>query len=30
VYMSESKLDPRQLAAAQAEVGELVGREKWR
>jgi beta-lactamase class A len=30
VYMSESKLDPRQLAAAHAEVGELVGREKWR
>lgn len=29
VYMSESKLDTAHLAAAHAEIGELVGREKW-
>jgi len=29
VYMSASKLDPKQLAAAHAEVGKLVGQEKW-
>jgi beta-lactamase class A len=29
VYMSESKLPTAQLVAAQAEIGELVGREKW-
>jgi beta-lactamase class A len=29
VYMSGSKLDPKQLAAAHAEVGKLVGQEKW-
>jgi beta-lactamase class A len=29
VYMSESTLDTPQLAAAHAEIGELVGREKW-
>jgi beta-lactamase class A len=29
VYMSESKLPTAQLAAAHAEIGELVGREKW-
>jgi beta-lactamase class A len=29
VYMSESTLDTKTLAAAQAEVGRLVGEEKW-
>jgi beta-lactamase class A len=29
VYMSESKLPTAQLAAAHAEIGALVGREKW-
>jgi hypothetical protein len=29
VYMSESKLAPAQLASAQAEIGMLVGEEKW-
>jgi beta-lactamase class A len=29
VYMSESARDAKELAAAQAEIGELVGREKW-
>jgi beta-lactamase class A len=29
VYMSESKLSPQELAVAQAEIGELIGREKW-
>jgi len=29
VYMSESMLDVKQLAAAQAEIGVLVGQEKW-
>ena len=29
VYMSESKLETVQLAAAHAEIGQIVGREKW-
>jgi beta-lactamase class A len=29
VYMSDSKLDTAQLSAAQAEIGQIVGREKW-
>ena len=29
VYMSESPSDPKELAAAQAELGTMVGREKW-
>ena len=29
VYMSDSKLDTAQLAAAHAEIGQIVGREKW-
>ena len=29
VYMSGSSLDPKQLAAAHAAVGEIVAREKW-
>jgi beta-lactamase class A len=29
VYMSESARDPKELAAAHAEIGALVGREKW-
>jgi beta-lactamase class A len=29
VYMSGSKLDAKQLAAAHAEIGQLAGREKW-
>lgn len=29
VYMSESTLDVKQLAAAHAEVGALVAKEKW-
>jgi len=29
VYMSESTRDAKQLAAAHAEIGALVGREKW-
>jgi beta-lactamase class A len=29
VYMSDSKLEPKALSAAHAEVGELVGHEKW-
>lgn len=29
VYMSGSTLDAKQLAAAHAEIGKLVGREKW-
>jgi beta-lactamase class A len=30
VYMSESKLDAGQLAAAQAEIGGMIGKEKWK
>lgn len=30
VYMSESTRDVRALSAAQAEIGAMVGREKWR
>jgi beta-lactamase class A len=30
VYMSESKLDTKALNAAHAEIGALVGREKWK
>lgn len=30
VYMSESTLDTKSLAAAHAEVGGLVGKENWR
>jgi beta-lactamase class A len=29
VYMSGSTLDAKQLAAAHAEVGEIIGHEKW-
>jgi beta-lactamase class A len=29
VYMSESARDPKELAAAHAEIGALVAREKW-
>jgi beta-lactamase class A len=29
VYMSESALDAKELAAAQAEIGAVVAREKW-
>jgi beta-lactamase class A len=29
VYMSESAKDPKELAAAQAEIGALVAKEKW-
>jgi len=29
VYMSESKLGAPELAAAQAQIGEIIGREKW-
>jgi beta-lactamase class A len=29
VYMSESTLETPQLATAHAEIGEMVGREKW-
>ena len=29
VYMSESKLGTQELAAAQAQIGEVIGREKW-
>lgn len=29
VYMSESQLDTPHLAAAHAEIGQIVGREKW-
>jgi beta-lactamase class A len=29
VYMSESKLPTAQLASAHAEIGQIVGREKW-
>ena len=29
VYMSESKLGPKELTAAHAEIGALIGREKW-
>jgi beta-lactamase class A len=29
VYMSESARDAKELAAAQAEVGAMIGREKW-
>jgi len=29
VYMSESKLATAQLAAAHAEIGQIVGQEKW-
>lgn len=29
VYMSGSTLDAKQLAAAHADIGKLVGREKW-
>jgi beta-lactamase class A len=30
VYMSESKLDTRTLIAAHAEIGKLIGEEKWK
>lgn len=30
VYMSESKREHAELAAAQAEIGQLIGREKWK
>jgi hypothetical protein len=30
VYMSESKLDTSTLKAAHAEIGKLVGEEKWK
>jgi hypothetical protein len=30
VYMSESALEVKALAAAHAEIGVLVAREKWR
>jgi beta-lactamase class A len=30
VYMSESALDVKALSAAHAEIGALVGREKWK
>jgi beta-lactamase class A len=29
IYMSESKRTPQELAAAQAEIGAMMGREKW-
>jgi beta-lactamase class A len=29
VYMSESVLDTKALAAAHAEIGTLIAREKW-
>jgi hypothetical protein len=29
VYMSDSAKDPKELAAAQAEIGALVAKEKW-
>jgi beta-lactamase class A len=29
VYMSESKLGPQELATAHAEIGQMIGREKW-
>jgi len=29
VYMSESQLETAQLAAAHADIGQIVGREKW-
>lgn len=29
VYMSDSKLPATQLAAAQAQIGAIIGREKW-
>jgi len=29
VYMSDSTLDTAQLAAAHADIGQIVGREKW-
>jgi beta-lactamase class A len=29
VYMSESTRTPQELAAAHAEIGVLVSREKW-
>lgn len=29
VYMSESTRTPQELAAAQQQIGELIGREKW-
>jgi beta-lactamase class A len=29
VYMSESKLPTAQLASAHAEIGQIVGQEKW-
>jgi beta-lactamase class A len=30
VYMSESKLDTKALSAAHAEIGGMLGREKWK
>jgi beta-lactamase class A len=30
VYSSESTKDPKDLAAAHADIGEMVGREKWK
>lgn len=30
VYMSESTRDTKELVAAHAEIGEMVGREKWK
>jgi len=29
VYMSESKLPPKDLSAAQAAIGEFIGNQKW-
>ncbi len=29
VYMSESTRSPQELAAAQAEIGTIIGKEKW-
>jgi beta-lactamase class A len=29
IYMSESTLDAKALSAAQADIGELIGKEKW-
>lgn len=29
VYMSESKLEPKALSAAHADIGTLIGQEKW-
>ena len=29
VYMSESKLEPKALSAAHADIGQIIGHEKW-